>query len=381
MVGRGVIRMDVSGGVGLTEIISTNSGGFIGQDWPAAEERTKLADYSVVERRYGLPWRSMVYYTAQSEVFRRWSHSSERDSRSWIVNVPLRHRESFGSFAGGMELPDWVAGRLPGRTVPLRPVWSGFLYSTLVYSMAIWASVGAWRFLHERERQGRAPSQWLNGVMVWRVAVCLGLGCASTVVATWASVLLGRPLPSVSRSITTQYGSDDIDFEFMGWFGYSSSSWEDRFASFNPSAYSKRGTGPSGKVFYETRIVPQELSRDYQYGFPFRAMTIVSGDGSSGLPWDDAELKAGKVAADGGIDVPPWLPARFQDRKLPLRPMWPGFLYSTLMYGAFAWVLLFMPGVMRKRLRARRGLCLECAYPLGDFAICPECGKPTGREA
>ena len=213
-----------------------------------------------------------------------------------------------------------------------------------------------------------------------RAVLCLVLGGVVTVAAAWAAVLLGGPLPWAITSGTTQYGSDDINFEFWDRSGYFSSRLNPRFASFNGS-WAMRGTGPSGKVFYETRIVPRELSGDYQFGFPFRAMTIVSGDGSSGLPWDDPELNNACVAADGGIDVPPWLPARFQDRRLPLRPTWPGFLYSTLMYGAFAWVLLFMPGVMRKRLRARRGLCVECAYPLGDFPVCPECGKPTGRDA
>ena len=60
---------------------------------------------------------------------------------------------------------------------------------------------------------------------------------------------------------------------------------------------------------------------------------------------------------------------------LPYLPLWPGLLGNTLFYA----ILIFAPiAVLRRRTlrrRARRGLCLACAYELGEgVEACPECG-------
>ena len=66
---------------------------------------------------------------------------------------------------------------------------------------------------------------------------------------------------------------------------------------------------------------------------------------------------------------------------LPLRPIWPGFAISTTFYAAVLW-LPFGPFALwrfirRRRglIRRRRGLCPECAYPLGESSLCTECGR------
>ena len=216
---------------------------------------------------------------------------------------------------------------------------------------------------------------------VRRAVLCLVLGGVMTVAVAWASVLLGGSLPGVSK-ITSHFASDNVELGFLERFRFSGASMP--FAHFpvsSSSGYFWRATGASGKVIFESRIVPRELRRDYTYGFPFRAMTVVSGNGSSGLPWDFPDLNKAYVAADGGLEVSAWLPVRFQDRRLPLRLVWPGFLYSTLAYGGILWLALWLPGVLRRRHRCQHGLCLHCKYPVADFTVCPECGNPTGREA
>ncbi|MCI0629268.1 MAG: hypothetical protein L0Y44_01275 [Phycisphaerales bacterium] len=57
-----------------------------------------------------------------------------------------------------------------------------------------------------------------------------------------------------------------------------------------------------------------------------------------------------------------------------IRPLWPGFLINTFFYATILWLLLFIPESMRRALRRRRSLCPQCAYPIGDFTICTECG-------
>ncbi len=59
----------------------------------------------------------------------------------------------------------------------------------------------------------------------------------------------------------------------------------------------------------------------------------------------------------------------------PLRPLWPGFAIDTIFYAAILWLLIPGPFVLRRFLRVRRGLCPKCAYPMGESAVCTECGR------
>ena len=62
-------------------------------------------------------------------------------------------------------------------------------------------------------------------------------------------------------------------------------------------------------------------------------------------------------------------------RALPLRPIWPGFGVNTLFYAAVLWLLIPGSFVLRRFIRVSRGLCPACAYPMGESAVCSECGK------
>ena len=64
-------------------------------------------------------------------------------------------------------------------------------------------------------------------------------------------------------------------------------------------------------------------------------------------------------------------------RQLPYGPLWPGFAINTIFYAAIAWLLLAFPGAVRRHRRIKRGLCPECAYPVGTNPRCTECGKPV----
>ncbi len=69
-------------------------------------------------------------------------------------------------------------------------------------------------------------------------------------------------------------------------------------------------------------------------------------------------------------------------RALPLRPIWRGFAINTIFYAALLWLLIPGPFVLRRHIRIRRGLCPACAYPMGESAVCSECGSeiPGRRE-
>jgi hypothetical protein len=60
--------------------------------------------------------------------------------------------------------------------------------------------------------------------------------------------------------------------------------------------------------------------------------------------------------------------------SVPLRPIWPGFAINTLFYALILWLLFAAPFVLRRRRRIKRGLCPQCAYPVGASDVCTECG-------
>jgi len=62
--------------------------------------------------------------------------------------------------------------------------------------------------------------------------------------------------------------------------------------------------------------------------------------------------------------------------RLPLRPIWPGFLLDTGFYGVLWAVPFFGLPLLKQSRRKRKGRCPNCAYDLKrDFQSgCPECG-------
>ncbi len=66
-------------------------------------------------------------------------------------------------------------------------------------------------------------------------------------------------------------------------------------------------------------------------------------------------------------------------RGLPLGPIWPGFAVNTLLYAGVLWLLFGGPFTVRRLIRVRRGLCPKCGYPMGESAVCTECGKTLPR--
>src|SRR5881394_1692644 len=58
----------------------------------------------------------------------------------------------------------------------------------------------------------------------------------------------------------------------------------------------------------------------------------------------------------------------------PLHPIWPSFAINTMFYAAILWLLIAAPGKILRRIRARRGQCPACAYPVGTNEVCTECG-------
>jgi hypothetical protein len=93
----------------------------------------------------------------------------------------------------------------------------------------------------------------------------------------------------------------------------------------------------------------------------------------------------GLVIPDEGIPYLPEERMTINLHVLPLRPLWPGFALNTAVYGTIIFVLWSAlaalwsaPGLVRRRVRKRRGRCIGCGYNLRGRGSaggpCPECG-------
>lgn len=97
----------------------------------------------------------------------------------------------------------------------------------------------------------------------------------------------------------------------------------------------------------------------------------------------DMKGRLSQVSSTEWAIIPPWAVAPGQPltgrefKFLPLRPIWPGFLVNSALAGILLWALWTLPGVLRRTIRRRRGLCLRCGYDLRGRADapCPECGS------
>ncbi len=67
----------------------------------------------------------------------------------------------------------------------------------------------------------------------------------------------------------------------------------------------------------------------------------------------------------------------FGAKVIPTRPIASGMAANTLLYAVILWLLCLLrrPLGLRRLIRIKRGLCPMCAYPMGESAVCTECGK------
>ena len=84
----------------------------------------------------------------------------------------------------------------------------------------------------------------------------------------------------------------------------------------------------------------------------------------------------------GHLPPPSWIhrtgwPLSPDIHTLPLGPIWPGFGINAVFYATMFWLLFAAPAFVRRRIRARRGQCPACAYPIGTSEVCTECGVPV----
>lgn len=225
------------------------------------------------------------------------------------------------------------------------------------------------------------------------MAICIVLGCLMTIAVAWGCAWFS-PLRVFGPGISSSEGvtSDGPFYERyrpQGWPQLTTLYVQGSIGETERTAYGAVVEQKAVGIFGHSSVIENGLwITENQFGIPWRSLSHIHSGGWGETSWFNASNSPAQQEPDfgflaNGLAVPERLYTlglgyRY---RLPLLPLWPGFLYSTLTYGAVVWLMWFALGALRRRLRLRRGLCLNCKYPLGDFTICPECGNPTGREA
>jgi len=71
---------------------------------------------------------------------------------------------------------------------------------------------------------------------------------------------------------------------------------------------------------------------------------------------------------------------RSRTAALCYRPLWPGYVLNTIIYGGAMFAAVVSLGAWRRTHRRRRAQCQRCGYDLsglGAGSACPECGHPS----
>ena len=134
-------------------------------------------------------------------------------------------------------------------------------------------------------------------------------------------------------------------------------------------------------VYALRHISGAALSAEQVYCQQFRTVGWPARSLQSGQSFRPEEIR-GRVLDVGSYALPAWLRKVCPRGYLATNVIWPGFALNTLFYALPIALLWLAPGQVRRRHRRRKGLCVDCGYPVADAGKpCPECGKIPSRSA
>ncbi|MBX3359312.1 MAG: hypothetical protein KF745_12905 [Phycisphaeraceae bacterium] len=207
--------------------------------------------------------------------------------------------------------------------------------------------------------------------------ICLLLGAITTILIAWS-----RPWwPALERFEVPRPNQWPIDVgpEWPAAPASISATAEigllAEFASSEPFPWSDRSESllkPTDADPKPGTTRPNLFVRSVTYGFPFPCLSIARISVLSQSPAAPERIAGGwRVAAPGSR----W--AARTDGMLPVHPLWSALALNIAFYTALIAAVWLGPGVVRRKLRSRRGLCTACGYPIGAAKRCTECGEPV----
>jgi hypothetical protein len=264
---------------------------------------------------------------------------------------------------------------------------------------------------------------------VWFVAVCVALGAMTSVGVAWAWMFLPFPRPKVWNPMPARgpvilelaqdvhpglYDQIYLEFETRSnaavtrsdfHAGSQNRYWHGDASRQLPDLY---GRVTNNEAFRQA-VHRHEALMLSPYRYAVRFSVVLAGWPLHCLAFEDActpkeswgsggprvlvyDVKTGAMTASAiefdplGNLKPFYHAIEIGDNQLPIFPLWPGLLANTAIYGGAWAVLLGVPVLLRRWLRARRGGCPQCGYSREGLKVdapCPECGRtpPAAHDA
>ncbi len=215
----------------------------------------------------------------------------------------------------------------------------------------------------------------------WRmVAVCFVVGLVLNVLTAWGLVVWLRASdPGQPHLVTTYRAADAFEGIEVGaqsvdpsiaWPAGAPDMGDEPAAAMGRWRWPRR-PGASSVSWWAELGGPFVVS--WRAGFPARSLESFTG-------WFEPSFSVTQPPPEHAWGLDMGWPCRVHAPHvadtvhLPLRPMWGGFVVNTVFYGALLLVAVVVARWVRRRGRARRGLCIGCGYELAGLGVCPECG-------
>lgn len=230
-----------------------------------------------------------------------------------------------------------------------------------------------------------------------RAGCSLVLGLVSTVALTWALVIFPRDAGTQATDREGSFTSHGV-FYFISELSTNSRTIVTWHAIYKPPRFPRLNPDRPW-IDQLTRIYREDAEREgVRWDLDRPGWGWLSGAGVAdptvedgyqvgwGWPWRTLwHAKVGHLQRIPPENIGSWQPAVIRSPLgsanlpgLPIRPVWPGLVGSTLLHAALWYLALGLPGTLRRWVRRRRGLCPDCAYDLRGTSReprCPECGR------
>ena len=128
-------------------------------------------------------------------------------------------------------------------------------------------------------------------------------------------------------------------------------------------------------------------------GWPMRSLVAENGSRSEhasleGVPYDSESVwysETGSIWASfrSGVALSATPPNSINDvlwKRYPIMPLPLGFAVNTLFYASLLGAPVLGYAALKRRRRAKRGLCTGCAYDVTGVDVCPECGRQAAGQ-
>jgi len=108
-------------------------------------DKTALPTWLYIHQyRFGWPFRSVYFDDIQLSI--------ERDH---VSNAYLRDARAIASFRMGIKKPAWLKLKRAARQIPIAPIWSGFLFNIIFYSLCSLFISWGWLLVRTRNRRAK----------------------------------------------------------------------------------------------------------------------------------------------------------------------------------------------------------------------------------